>query len=112
MSAPGSDPSAPAQTNLWPPATSTGIGSMPGTDVNWAATVAFDVPSMPFVPELPDRGPGAGLVGRGIGHQSANADTNLEAAPSPNVTTGVGPTDDATTTAAPAGKTRPARERV
>lgn len=45
-----------------------GVGSMPGTDFGGAARLILDeVPDLPFVPELPARGPGAGLVGRGVG---------------------------------------------
>jgi methionine synthase II (cobalamin-independent) len=43
----------------------TGIGSMPGTDPAWAARVVVDeVSNLPFLTELPDRGPGADITGR------------------------------------------------
>jgi methionine synthase II (cobalamin-independent) len=43
----------------------TGIGSMPGTDPAWAARVVADEMSeLPFLAELPDRGPGADMIGR------------------------------------------------
>ncbi len=47
----------------------TGIGSWPGTDVPDAARTAFgelgEAPHLPHLVELPARGPGADLVGRG-----------------------------------------------
>ena len=45
---------------------STGIGSWPGTDLTDALKITFaECPDLPYLPELPDRGPHAGLVGRG-----------------------------------------------
>lgn len=50
----------------WPPAT--GVGSLPGTDPVAAARLVFDsLPDGPHLPELPERGPGADLIGRGAG---------------------------------------------
>lgn len=44
----------------------TGIGSLPGTDVGAAHRLVFDeLPDLPFLPELPGRGVGADLTGRG-----------------------------------------------
>ncbi len=44
----------------------TGLGSWPGTDRQEAArTVVGELPGMPYVPELPARGVGADIVGRG-----------------------------------------------
>jgi methionine synthase II (cobalamin-independent) len=44
----------------------TGIGSMPGTDpVEATKTVFGELPDLPHVPELPARGAGADMVGRG-----------------------------------------------
>ena len=44
----------------------TGIGSWPGTDMPDAVKTAFaECPDLPYLPELPARGPGAQLVGRG-----------------------------------------------
>src|SRR5580700_10426053 len=44
---------------------STGIGSMSGTNPAEAMRViAGDLPDFPYLPELPDRGPGADLTGR------------------------------------------------
>jgi methionine synthase II (cobalamin-independent) len=49
----------------WPAASATGIGSMPGTDPLVACRLVFDeLPELPHVAELPDRGPGADMVGR------------------------------------------------
>jgi methionine synthase II (cobalamin-independent) len=46
----------------------TGIGSLPGTDIVEACrTVLGELPGLPHLPELPDRGPGADLIGRGAG---------------------------------------------
>jgi methionine synthase II (cobalamin-independent) len=50
----------------WPTGAATGVGSLPGTDPAEALrTVLGEVPDLPFLPELPDRGPGADLLGRG-----------------------------------------------
>jgi methionine synthase II (cobalamin-independent) len=49
----------------WSPGAATAIGSMPGTDPRASVQLAFDVlPDLPFLPELPARGPGAEMVGR------------------------------------------------
>jgi methionine synthase II (cobalamin-independent) len=49
----------------WPAASATGIGSMPGTDPAEAMRIVVgELPDFPFLPELPDRGPGADLTGR------------------------------------------------
>jgi methionine synthase II (cobalamin-independent) len=49
----------------WPAGSATGIGSMPGTNPAEAMrVVAGELPDFPHLPELPDRGPGADLVGR------------------------------------------------
>jgi hypothetical protein len=49
----------------WSPGAATGIGSMPGTDPGEAAAVVFgELPEFPHVPELPERGVGADLLGR------------------------------------------------
>jgi Cobalamin-independent synthase, Catalytic domain len=53
-------------THPWPAGSVTAIGSMPGTDpVDAAALVFGELPDLPYLPELPDRGPGADLIGRG-----------------------------------------------
>jgi len=44
-----------------------GVGSMPGTDPVWALGAVLEVlggQHVPFVPELPARGPGADMIGR------------------------------------------------
>lgn len=49
----------------WPEGAATGVGSMPGTDPAEACRVVFgELPDLPHLPELPGRGPGAGLTGR------------------------------------------------
>lgn len=49
-------------------ATVTGIGSVPGTLVaDWPARIADQLPDLPHVPELPQRGPGADMIGRTLG---------------------------------------------
>jgi hypothetical protein len=49
----------------WPAGSATGIGSMPGTNPAEAMrVVAGELPDFPYLPELPDRGPGADVTGR------------------------------------------------
>lgn len=49
----------------WEPGTATGVGAMPGTDPAEAARVVLgELPGLPFLPELPARGPIADLTGR------------------------------------------------
>jgi len=49
----------------WPEASATGVGSMPGTDVAQTCRMVFgELPDLPFLPELPERGPGADMTGR------------------------------------------------
>jgi hypothetical protein len=46
----------------------TGIGSLPGTDIRDAVNETFgELPDFPYLPELPDRGPGADMIGRAAG---------------------------------------------
>ncbi|HEX7354069.1 MAG TPA: methionine synthase [Mycobacteriales bacterium] len=50
----------------WPVGAATGIGSLPGTDAALAQARTFELlPDLPHLVELPGRGPGADLVGRG-----------------------------------------------
>jgi len=50
----------------WPSGSATGVGSLPGTDIAEAQrTVLGELPALPHLPELPDRGPGAEMIGRG-----------------------------------------------
>jgi methionine synthase II (cobalamin-independent) len=49
----------------WPPASATGIGSLPGTDpVEAMRIILGELPDLPHLAELPGRGAGAGLTGR------------------------------------------------
>lgn len=49
----------------WSPGAATGVGSLPGDDPGEAARiVAGELPGLPHLAELPDRGPGADMVGR------------------------------------------------
>lgn len=45
----------------------TGLGSLPGTDAGAAIRLALSDASLPWLPELPARGPWAGLLGRALG---------------------------------------------
>lgn len=50
----------------WPPGSASGIGSLPGTDPSGAiALVLGEVPDIPYLPELPERGFGADLIAHG-----------------------------------------------
>jgi len=50
----------------WPAGSATGVGSLPGTDpVEAIKLVLGELPDLPYLPELPARGPGAELIGRG-----------------------------------------------
>ncbi|WP_327005915.1 methionine synthase [Dactylosporangium sp. NBC_01737] len=50
----------------WPVGSATGIGSMPGTDIAEAQRIVLgELPDLPYLPELPARGPGADMIGRG-----------------------------------------------
>lgn len=53
------------------PGRATGMGSWPGTDVLDTARTTFgelgEPPHVPYLPELPARGPGADLIGRAAG---------------------------------------------
>ena len=51
---------------LWPAGAATGIGSLPGTEPAEALKfVLGELPDLPFLPELPARGAGADIIGRG-----------------------------------------------
>lgn len=53
---------------VWAPGAVTGIGSMPGSDPTDSAALVFgELSQLPHLPELPARGPGADLIGRGAG---------------------------------------------
>jgi methionine synthase II (cobalamin-independent) len=52
----------------WGSGVATGIGSLPGDDIGEAAKLVFgELPALPHLPELPDRGAGADMIGRGAG---------------------------------------------
>lgn len=49
-----------------PTGVATGVGSLPGTDPVQAVALVFgELPDFPHLPELPARGPGAAILGRG-----------------------------------------------
>ena len=52
----------------WTLGTATGLGPFPGVDPREAARIVFaELPDLPFLPELPERGVGADPVGRTAG---------------------------------------------
>jgi methionine synthase II (cobalamin-independent) len=52
----------------WGEGAATGIGSLPGTDIVEAVKLVLgEVPDLPYLPELPARGPGADMIGRSAG---------------------------------------------
>lgn len=61
---------SPTLTTLGQVARATGIGSLPGTDIREALKGVRDVLAdghLPYLPELPARGPGADMIGRAAG---------------------------------------------
>ncbi len=49
----------------WAPGSATGIGSLPGGNpLESARLIADELPGLPFLAELPGRGPGADMIGR------------------------------------------------
>jgi hypothetical protein len=63
------EPGRPQSVALIPAPSATGIGSLPGDDMAEAIRLVMgelgEHPGLPFLPELPQRGVGADLVGRG-----------------------------------------------
>src|SRR5262245_21059010 len=56
-----------AEPQPWAAGSATGIGSHPGTDARDAAATVFgELPDLPYLPELPARGPAAAMIGRTI----------------------------------------------
>ena len=52
----------------WPVGSATGLGSLPGTDIAEAQRLVFgELPDLPHLAELPERGPGADMTGRSAG---------------------------------------------
>jgi hypothetical protein len=66
-SLPGSDLSPEPGRFPWPAGSATGIGSHPGTNIEEVLSLAFDELPLPYLPELPARGPGADILGRAAG---------------------------------------------
>jgi hypothetical protein len=67
-------------TRLWAPGAVTGIGSMPGEDIDETVQLVLgELPALPHLPELPARGPGADMIGRGA---TLLADMAVEIQPS------------------------------
>jgi hypothetical protein len=61
----GSVPEITQDRFPWPPGSATGVGSLPGTDPAEALRLVFgELPDLPHLTELPERGPGADLTGR------------------------------------------------
>jgi cobalamin-independent methionine synthase catalytic subunit len=59
------DTVAEKQVFPWGPGTATGVGSMPGENPMEAARIiAGELPDLPYLAELPGRGPGADITGR------------------------------------------------
>ncbi|WFB07270.1 methionine synthase [Streptomyces sp. LX-29] len=55
-------------TQIWGAGAASGVGSMPGGDAREAVkTVTGSLESLPYLPELPARGPGADMIGRTAG---------------------------------------------
>ncbi|WP_027341223.1 methionine synthase [Hamadaea tsunoensis] len=50
-----------------PLGSATGIGSLPGTDIAEAVKLSLGELPVAYLPELPGRGPGADMIGRGAG---------------------------------------------
>ncbi|MEU8568751.1 methionine synthase [Streptomyces pathocidini] len=64
---PAKDPSAKAAFG-WSGPAATGVGSMPGTDARETAKIVTgSLEALPYLPELPARGPGADMIGRTAG---------------------------------------------
>lgn len=52
----------------WPAGAATGVGSLPGTDIAEAQRIVFgELAELAHLAELPDRGPGADMIGRTAG---------------------------------------------
>ena len=52
----------------WGPGAATGIGSLPGTGIAEAQRIVLgELPALPHLAELPERGPGADMIGRTAG---------------------------------------------
>ncbi|MEO6821289.1 MAG: methionine synthase [Candidatus Nanopelagicales bacterium] len=71
MDQPRADLPGPPLVRDWLPAVATGVGSMPGVDVRGTAQVVREELArdggVPYLADLPARGPGSDLVGRALG---------------------------------------------
>jgi methionine synthase II (cobalamin-independent) len=56
-----------AEISRWPDGSATGVGSHPGLEIADAVKFVLGELPIPYLPELPARGPGADLIGRGTG---------------------------------------------
>jgi hypothetical protein len=64
---PAVEPVNPAAPDLPRVGLATGVGSLPGVDPRQALREVFELlPELPYLPELPARGPGATMIGRGV----------------------------------------------
>ncbi|MQM26521.1 uroporphyrinogen decarboxylase/cobalamine-independent methonine synthase family protein [Glycomyces albidus] len=58
----------PDAAEALPSGVATGVGSLPGNDIGEAVNIVFgELPEWPYLPELPGRGLGADMIGRGAG---------------------------------------------
>jgi hypothetical protein len=65
---PGEDAGHGPDGAALPAGAATAIGSMPGSDIGEAVRLVLgELPDFPHLPELPDRGPGADMIGRAAG---------------------------------------------
>ncbi len=61
------DLTSPPPADLLGTGLATGVGSLPGDDPREATKAVFSLlPELPYLPELPGRGPGATMIGRGV----------------------------------------------
>lgn len=74
------DSGSSAGAATWPVGAATGLGPLPGTDIDEAVrTIAGELTVLPYLPELADRGVGADTVGRTLAQLT---DIHAEVVPS------------------------------